>query len=73
VITILITSVIFQLLHHAAKGKDYGMDNWKFRISSFIFVISLGIISFFAPQISTVLFIIFPVAGWIIQLANRHH
>ncbi|EEO4462181.1 TMEM175 family protein [Listeria monocytogenes] len=71
VITILITSVIFQLLHHAVNGKDSGIDNWKFRISSFIFVIALGIISFFAPQISTILFIIFPIAGWIIQLTNR--
>ncbi|EED2261378.1 DUF1211 domain-containing protein, partial [Listeria monocytogenes] len=24
-----------------------------------------------APQISTILFIIFPIAGWIIQLTNR--
>ncbi|ENI8649866.1 DUF1211 domain-containing protein [Listeria monocytogenes] len=71
VITILITSIIFQLLHHAVNGKDSGIDNWKFRISSFIFVIALGIISFFAPQISTILFIIFPVAGWLIQLTNR--
>ncbi len=54
VITILITSVLFQLLHHAVNGKDSGIDNWKFRISSFIFVIMLGIISFFAPQISTI-------------------
>lgn len=60
VITILITSVIFQLLHHAVNGKDSGIDNWKFRISSFIFVIALGIISFFAPQISTIFIYYFP-------------
>ncbi|MCD2249236.1 TMEM175 family protein [Listeria marthii] len=71
VITILITSLIFQLLHRAVNGKNSGIDNWIFRISSFIFVIIIGTISFSAPQISTILFIIFPVAGWIMQLVYR--
>ncbi|MBC1896377.1 DUF1211 domain-containing protein [Listeria booriae] len=70
VATILITSIIYQLLLYYLNDRNMRVDNWKFRMASFIFVIAIGVISFFSPRASSVLFIIFPIIGWIVKLMS---